>query len=405
MSQLIFNEETYLNNNIFKYENRLLSQTNRFIENGAMLVTYYSIEQSATTVDRGVRDVEILFGRGSAVRYNKIMNFPVYGFGQTNPNNTDELQIEDINVEGDFTIQPSTIVPAPNDIFIINHLKMKALFQVVEVTFDSMKVEGFYKCRYRLHSTSDELLLSIENQIVDNFHTELDAIGSRVNPIIQVDDFVRKQQIQQMVSSMIQSYRALFYNERHNCFLFHHQQEDRRWFDMCANEFIAKHSLMNAHNSGKVIILHDKLRDETFPMMYNHSVYNWIEIGAPKKMLQKFHFQLMYADNYTDSSFSRWGDGDIQVIHPLAIHQVGILNQDHSYFDHQQLEAFESDKIPATSEFEQLIQKYINQPNSISLNDVSLNTADTLLSSIRHLDVFFFTPIIIYIIRKILKFN
>ena len=405
MSSLIFNEESLLTNNIFKYEQRLQSQSNKYIENGAMLTTYYSIREDATTVDRGLRDIEQLFGHKSPLRYNKILNFPVYGFGQANPTNTDEIQIEDINVEGECVILPSTTVPNPNDFFIINHLKMDAIFQVKEVSYDSMKVEGFYKIAYRLVSTSKETLANLEKACEETYHTDLDAIGTNKNPIVQVDDYARQGQIQKMCNMMISSYKAMFYNERHNAFLFHTHETGERWFDMCGNEFMAKHNLMNPPNSNKAVMLHNKLRDQQFPIYYNNSIYNWLENDAPLKHLQMFHFQLSPADHYRDSSFFRWNEGDIWVIQPLGTHQTGVHSQELYFFDNEQFEAFNNPKANPTSEFDKLIHKFINKPSEISIQDISLDTADVLLSSVRHRDVFLYTPIILFIIKKILRMN
>jgi len=405
MSGLIFNEEALLQGNIFRYESRLKSSTNRYVEGGAMLTTYYNIKENATTVDRGIRDIEQLFGHKSPLRFNKIENFPVYGFGQANPANSDETGIEDINLEGECIILPSTIVPNPNDFFIINHLKMKGVFQIVEVTYDSMKVEGYYKIRYRLHSTSEETLNNLEKQTIENYHTDLDAIGTEINPIIRKDNFIKRSQIHQMVNQMVESYKSLFYNERHNCFLFNYQEAGTRWFDICGNEFIAKHSLMNILNSSKVIILHDKMRDSQLPFYYNNSIYNWIELGVPDRFLQKFHFTLSWSEGYRDSSFARWSDHDVQIIHPIPLYQVGLHHTDFSYFDDTQINAFMDNTLEPTSEFEKLIWRYIHNSQSLSIDDISLYTADTLLSSIKHIDVFFYTPLVLFIIRQILRMN
>ena len=64
-----------------------------------------------------------------------------------------------------------------------------------------------------------------------------------------------------MVNQMISSYRALFYNERHNCFLYHDPETGMDLFDMCGNEFMSIYSVMNMRNSTKVIVLTDKVRD------------------------------------------------------------------------------------------------------------------------------------------------
>ena len=407
---LVFNEESLLDGNIFKYEQRLKSATTRFVEGGAILTTYYSLKEDASTVDRGLQDVDKLFGKSSPLRFNKIKNFPIYGFGQANPSNSDEVGIEDITVEGECIILPSTLVPNPNDFFILNHLKMKALFQVIDVQYDSMKTEGYYKIRYRLCSTSDERLNNLEKQSVGEYHTELDAIGTKLNPIIQKDDFVRRNQIKQMMNQMIRSYRSLFYNERHNCFLFPHPQSGYRWFDLCGNHFMSKNSLMNPPNSNKVIILHEKINDNQFDLHYNNSIYSWIELGSPKRLLQHFYFSLFEVEGYTDSTFYRWYDHDVRMLIPIPPKELGVNNQDYSFFDSKQLdmlmmEKINSQEIVGMNEYEKLIWRYINQGHSLSIQDVSLYTADALLSSIKHADVFLYTPIVLFIIGKILRMN
>ena len=406
MSGLIFNEENMINGNIFKFEQRLQSQVNKYVENGAILSKYYSQRENDTTVDRGLQNIDQLFGIKSPLRYNKINNLPLYGFNQANPDNTDENQIEDINVEGECVILPSTIVPKQNDFFEINHLKMFALFQVTSVTYDSMKVNGYYKIHYRLISNSEETIQDLQKRVMETYSVELDAIGTSTNPVIQEDDFTYKNKVIQMVNKMISNYRALYYNNRHNCFLFHDPETGLDWFDMCGNEFMAKYSIMNMANSGKVIVLSDKLQDRQMSLYYANSVYSWIELGAPARLVRRFFFDLIYADCYPYSSFARWNEGDIiQVIQPFANQQEKINNQKYSFFDDTTLNAFLDPNTEPFNEYEKLIWKYIYKPNQLTLKDVSLYTGDALINSIRNIDTFLYTPIVIYIIRMILGMN
>lgn len=402
--QLVFSEEHFLNDNIFKFEQRLHTHVNKYIEGGAILTTYFPQDANSTTVDRGIQDIDQLFGKQSPLRFNEIKNFPLYAFGQTNPDNTDENQIEDFSIEGECIILPSTITPNVMDFFIVNHLKMKALFQVTTVNYDSMKVEGFYKIHYRLFSTEEESIQNLYKQVIGKYNMDLNAVGSITNPVIQEDEFIHRQQVKQMMDKMIESYKSLYYNQRHNCFLYHHTEMGLDWFDMCGNEFMAKYGLINTENSTNVICLHNKIRDNQFPLFYNNSIYNWLEIGAPKKLLQKFHFLLNYAEGYPYSSFAMWNEGDIQIMQPLATHQVGINSQEYSFFDDNQLNSFLSTNEP-TNEFDKLIWKYIHNGSNITSMDISLNLADVLLSSVRHIDTFLYTPILLFIIKHILSMN
>ena len=73
MSGLIFDEKTMLNSNIFKYEQRLQSHMNKYIGSGAILTTYFSQNENATTVDRGLQTADQLFGKKSPFRFNQGM--------------------------------------------------------------------------------------------------------------------------------------------------------------------------------------------------------------------------------------------------------------------------------------------------------------------------------------------
>ena len=400
---LIFDEKTLLNQNIFKFENRLKANTSRFMSEAATLVTYYQLHDNRITVDRGFQSIDKLFGKQSPLRFNKIKDFPMYGLQQMNPSNDDSTQIEDIHVEGECIILPSTIVPNPNDFFTLNHLRMKALFRVMEVQFDSMKVNGFYKIKYQLYASSDETLMALEKQTINTFITELNALGTELNPIIQEDDFILRSKIKQMVNKIIYSYRSLFYETNHNCFLYLDPETRFKWFDLCGNEFIAKHNLMNIENSSNVIVLSDKLQDQKFPLYYNMSIYNWLELHAPLSFLQPFYFNLCYASNYSGSSFELWGEDSTYVITPCKSNKEWINNNGSSYFDSKQLKAFNSN-IEPTNDFEKIIYNYIHNTN-MTLKDIPLTLADGLLLSQHIKDIFLYTPIVLYIIKQLLRMN
>ena len=400
---LIFDESTLIDGNIFKFEQRLHSHMNKFIENGPLLVTYFSQDENASTVDRGLQDIDQLFGKKAPLRYREIVNFPLYGFGQAKPENNDSQQIEDIDIDGSCIVIPSTLVPRPMDFFIIKHLKMNAIFEVTGVDFDSMKVDGFYQIKYHLHSTSMDVIEKIKGQVTERNYTDLNAIGSNRNPIIKEDDFVLRSKIDLMIREMISGYRAMFYNDRHNCFLYRDPETGLDIFDMCGNEFIAKWSLMNSPNSTNVLVLNNKIQDKQFPIRYHNSIYNWIEMGAPERLLQKFYYTLGDSTPYPSSSFVKWGEEETQIMYPLAVNETGKLNRDYSFFDDAQISAFMGEEEPY-NEFDKLMWKFIRRTD-LTIHDISLYTADTILNSIRSRDVFLYTPIAVYILRFIMDLN
>jgi hypothetical protein len=108
---------------------------------------------------------------------------------------------------------------------------------------------------------------------------------------------------------------------------------------------------------------------------------------------------------YPDSSFARWSEKDIRILIPVDSLNNTSQSYWKSYFDEDQFNSLTNSTREPTSEYEKLIWKYIHKSGKISIQDVSLYTMDALLSSIKHQDIFLYTPIIIYIIRRILRMN
>ena len=56
MAQFIMNEEKFFQENVTKYEDKLRSPLNRFIDKTPTFVTYYHIDNENTTVDQGLQN-------------------------------------------------------------------------------------------------------------------------------------------------------------------------------------------------------------------------------------------------------------------------------------------------------------------------------------------------------------
>ena len=118
----LLNEQSMLENNAFEFENRLNSQVTRFLDKNPTFVTYYHVNVNESTVDEGFRDIEAILSHRSPLRFQKIINFPLYGIEAIVLNLSDNEQGLDTNFEGEAIILPNTIKPLQNDFFIINYV-------------------------------------------------------------------------------------------------------------------------------------------------------------------------------------------------------------------------------------------------------------------------------------------
>jgi hypothetical protein len=146
-----FDEKALVNNNIFKYEDKLNSAFTRFLETTPTYVTYYNISSIESTVDLGFANVEKILGSQSPIRYSEVKNFPIYGM-ETIQIDLDEAE-EGLTGNydgGELIILPDTIVPYPDDFFIIEHKGYDMLFRVTTVNYDTIKSNNFYKIGFSI---------------------------------------------------------------------------------------------------------------------------------------------------------------------------------------------------------------------------------------------------------------
>ena len=71
-----FDEKLLVNNNIFKYEDKLNSAFTRFLETTPTYVTYYNINTIDSTVDLGFSNVDKILGPQSPIRFSEVKKFP-----------------------------------------------------------------------------------------------------------------------------------------------------------------------------------------------------------------------------------------------------------------------------------------------------------------------------------------
>ena len=82
------------------------------------------------------------------LHFLKIENFPLYGLDAVLPQIQDNEFGLDTVFESEAIILPNSLKPLSNDFFIINHLQFPALFRVIDIEYDNMRADNFYKIHY-----------------------------------------------------------------------------------------------------------------------------------------------------------------------------------------------------------------------------------------------------------------
>ena len=425
MGGLVYDELSLVDSQMYKYDKFLHSRINKYTDAGRTIVTYFNINDANTSTSLGMETHYQIIGMDSPLRYDKITNMILVDFSPLAPNDTtaSTTNVRNYDLSGEAYVLPNTVMPKENDFFIIKHLNMNNLFRVTKVVQDGMNTDGSYQISYVLHSTSDDELTQLNEQVVGEYIMDLQTIGGEdLTPIISKTDHELRSRLMKMVDDMIESYTARFYNATHNCFLCN--LDGVTLFDLCGNMFMARHGVMIRDNAnGNIVLNSNKIIDPRLDDLYQKSPYKWIERDAPYRYLDTFKYYTSKGFNYIDSTFARYGDDvDIMIpadawcpsercdsFFPLSVHAIFESEQDIRNCTINECRCGECCNEGINKSYKLKRYDYVSIIHDFihgkltSIEKLSLYTGDQLFDNSMSKEVYLWTPIIIYIIKQTLK--
>ena len=392
----LINEEKLIEDNIFQFENRVNSQLTRFLDKSPVFVTYYHVNVNESTVDGGYKDIANIIGDGSPLKFQKIENFPIYGLEAVVLALQDSEQGLDTEYSGDAVILPNTIKPLQNDIFKINHVKGSFLFRITEVRYDNIRPDNFYQIGYRFEWLDEAKDEELETQVEEKFTCILQNIGSEENCIIQEDYYEQLEKVDNLFDDMVSTYKTLFYSERYNCFLGE-IADGYKVYDPFQAVFFNNHKLLNKKNNLSTIILSEEFADSKRKLKYERSIYRCFE-KRDMKLLNQFKYHLSDGISKKDSPFSRWNDRSIKIV------DIPTLNDNSAEEYLLSVDTVNTFKMngPTDNKYIELMQRFIRKEN-LTIYDIPLDLNEELMKLDGGEEVFFFTPILVYIIQTVVK--
>lgn len=420
----MYDENSLVDSQMYKYDKFLHSRINKYTDAGRTLTTYFNINDSKTTTSLGMETHYQVIGKESPFRYDMVENMVLIGFSPLTPNdsNASATTVRNYDLSGETYVMPNTVLPKENDFFIVKHLNMNHLFRVTKVIQDGLNTDGSYKISYGLHTTNIDDINALMNQVVGKYVMDLQTIGGNdLTPVIGKNDYELRSRLISMMNDMIESYISQFYDNIHNCFICH--LNGISLFDVCGNMFMSKNGIMIRDNMNGNIVLNDnKITDPRMDMLYQKSPFKWIERDAPYRYLETFKYYIVKGFSYVDSSFARYGtDVDIMIpadawcdsercdqFFPYEVHTIfenemdtrTCMIGDCKCCPHSD----ECNRVLKLKRFDyvSIIHDFIHGKLT-SIQDLSLYTGDQLFDNSMSKEVYLWTPIIIYIIRQVLK--
>ena len=392
------NEERFIDESVAKLDERIQSPITRFIDQTPTFVTYYHINMDESTTDAGFMDVDTVVGKNSPLKYQQIKSFPIYGLEQI----VAQLQETDIGIdssyEGEATILPNTIKPLPNDYFVISYVGGNVLFRLTEIFYDTMRSDNFYKFSFKLDSIDDDKAKSLNDQVYDKYTCVLENIGSENKCIIQEDFKEQLDKVDKMFSDMVSLYISIFYDERYNA-IIGELPGGFRIYDPFMCSFINNHELFKKKNSLETVYLEaDQIADNKKKLKYERSIFRFFE-RRDIELIKTFPYTLFKGMTRQESAFCRWGDESIKVVDLPGGVIDGLSEEVYNILPQVTVETIRLNG-PTKSKYLKLIQKFIRNESPLNIYDIDLSLNDELIQLDANLEMFFITPILLYIIKQ-----
>lgn len=392
---LRIDEKKMVEDNMFGYEERVKSPLSRFSNKTFTPVDYHHINNVETTADEGFGDVENILGERSPIRFQVIHDLPLYGLEAINLDFNDGDVGLDNEYSGEAVLLPGTIKPLQNDFFVLPQLKnTNFIFRVTEVQQDGIMADNYYKLSFRLEFNDESKTNDLERQTTEKFTCLLENIGTDERCIIEEDYFEDVKKIDKMYASMLETYLTLFYNKRYNCLLADYKN-GTRIYDPFQTEFIMKHELFKLKNQLDNVVFTEQFADPKRKLKYERTIYRFIETKDLGR-LTLFPFCTFLGINNRASAFFHWHDINVKVLDIQSD-----MPQDSDKLLTQDAYDIINMNYPTDSLYLSLIAKYMRNDN-MALNDISLDLEEPMLASLdANAEIFFYTPIIMYIIKDV----
>ena len=354
-----FDEKLLVNNNIFKYEDKLNSNWTRFLESTPTYVTYYNINTIESTVDLGFSNVDKILGPQSPIRFSEVKNLPVYGLDAV------QLDIDegDEGLNGSFdggelVILPDTITPYPDDFFILEHKGHDFLFRITGVNYDTIKSNNFYKLTFTIKYVTKEESVKIMEQVTEKFTCIVGNIGTEDRCIIEDEMYELLQRMQYLYNDICERYKLFYYKKRYNAIIYYDAEDELGIYDRYVNAFIQKHGLFYDKETHKALYLNNEDDTCCFPLEYDNSLFRTFESRKKIKRYPYNNFKIQEVRNIY--SVFRY--------YSAKVYSVRYKGGTAEYFPRQVIDAMTTGKLPDKTaenvymfdEADKLLVKYMN---------------------------------------------
>lgn len=388
----LINEERMVIDQATQYEERMHSPIQRYKDQAFAPCRYWHIKGDKTTLDKGWGDSAGVIGKNAAIRYVMIDNLPLCGIETIIPQIQNGDFGLDTSYEGEAVTKDGTIRPYENDFFMINYLKSPWIFRVTKVEYDKLASHNKYKIQFALEYINAEKVEELMAQTIREYSCILANIGTDKKCIVEKLDVVRISALEKMYAELVDSFITLYHNKRYNCFLADFGN-GTRLYDPFQEEFITKHRLLTRSTQIDGLVLSGQFRDDYRELKYQKSIYRYVELKK-RGTLTTFPYIVAPGIANRQTAFSQWLDSSVYVL-DIPVKSGG---ERYHVLSEEFVDTIQNN-FPTQNMRADLIKRYLRE-ESIDIGDIDLGLHNEFLSAdTPDLEGFFFTPILMYVIK------
>lgn len=265
-------------------QDRLKNPYYLFSNKSPTTVVYYNINYKMSTLDQGTRQVYDHVGENSPLRFNKIIDFQLYGIPRIEIDyNIGEYGVES-PVEGEALILPNTVIPCIDDMFTINYLVDKpVIFRVSKVSIDTLDTgSNFYRIQYFIDRVDLDAIKYLNGkQLVNEYVYKPGNIGSNLVSVIAKGDSDTIEKLSEAATEILHYYADLFFKPSIQTFCYLYTGVFV--YDPYLIEFLIRNKVYAVPDNEYYMYISQAVHTpRTFNIEYEHTIFRDIEKRNPK---------------------------------------------------------------------------------------------------------------------------
>lgn len=251
-------------NLVNKYVDSYMTGTSdyaKYLDSAPSFVTYYSKDVNESMENAGLGVAKEIVGYESPLRYNKIIDMPLYGVEQIDPSFLyDDISGFDTEAELTAIIIPDTLQPTVDDLVLFSYHETidnenLRLYRVTDVNISAIDSNTYYRVSLSSSPYSIEILDS--RQVIDTYHLIYNHIGTDRKTLLLQSSYISAKKISDTYEALLNSYIDNYYDTELGAFLYYDINSHNAIYDVDVHKFLQRNPdlLVNEKSFMKNIVL------------------------------------------------------------------------------------------------------------------------------------------------------